>query len=135
MVNVENSYGKNAGRIWKTLQENGPQEDNDLLKKTRLKDEDFFAALGWLARENKITKENNWYKLGETNLTWKIGSDAGKVWRVLDTWGEVDIESISRLARINEFEVFTAVGWLAREGKIGGARKGKREKKTKFWLK
>ena len=75
------------------------------------------------------------YELGETNLTPKIGKDAGKVWRVLDTWGEVDVSSISRLARLEENDVFSAIGWLAREGKIEGRIINAEENKIKFWLK
>ena len=33
-------------------------------------------------------------------------------------WGEVDFESIQRLADIQENDVHTALGWLAKEDKI-----------------
>jgi hypothetical protein len=134
MINLEDSIGKNAGKIWKSLETDRALKKNELIKKTKLKNDDFFAAVGWLARENKIYFNKDMFKLGETNLTHKIGTDAGMVWRVLDTWGEVDVLSISRLARIKESDVYTAVGWLAREGKIGGKKKTKKENKTKFWL-
>ena len=103
--------------------------------KTKLKNNMFYSAVGWLARENKITKDNIVYRLGETNLTPKIGMDAGKVWKVLDTWGEIDVTSITRLARIEEKDVFSAIGWLAREGKIEGKVINTKENKIKFWLK
>lgn len=135
MINLEDSIGKNAGQIWKTLNTDGPLKENQLIKKTKLKNDDFCIAVGWLARENKIYLDKNMFKIGETNLSPKIGTDAGMVWRVLDTWGEVDVLSISRLARIKESDVFTAVGWLAREGKIGGKKKIKKDNKIKYWLK
>ena len=47
--------GINAGIIWKTLNDSFTDtEINTVLKKTKLKKEDFYMALGWLARENKI---------------------------------------------------------------------------------
>lgn len=94
-----------------------------------------YAAIGWLARENKIRKEKDTYALGETNLVPTIGKDAGKIWRTLEIWGEVDAISLSRLSRIVEHDVFTAVGWLAREGKIDGSVHNVDEKKILFWLK
>jgi hypothetical protein len=53
----------------------------------------------------------------------------------LEIWGEVDAQSLSRLSRIVEQDVFTAVGWLAREGKVDGVIRNIDEKKILFWLK
>jgi len=83
----------------------------------------------------KIRKEQNMYMLGETNLVPFIGKDAGKIWLALEIWGEIDVQSLSRLSRIVEHDVFTAVGWLAREGKVDGAINNIDEKKILFWLK
>ena len=135
MLNIFDSFGKNAGKVWSTINSDGSITENQLKKKTKLSTNDLYNAVGWLARENKICKYDMTFKLGETNLTNKIGKDAGKVWRVLDTWGEVDASSISRLARIEEKEVFSAIGWLAREGKIEGKKIKSKQKKMKFWLK
>ncbi len=134
MTNIVDSFGKNAGEVWKKLDSDGALTEDKLMKKTKLRGRDFYAAIGWLAKENKIYIDNDTYKLGETNLIAKIGKDAGMVWRVLDMWGEVDVLSISRLARIEEKDAFSAVGWLAREGKIGGSSRSKKENKIKFWL-
>jgi hypothetical protein len=62
--------------------------------------------------------EGDCFKLGSTNLTGLVGSQAGRVWRILDIWGEADFVSIRRLSDLSESEVFRALGWLAREGKI-----------------
>lgn len=129
------SVQESAGKIWRALESKGPLQENKLIWGTKLENNIFYGAIGWLARENKINKENDIYKLGETNLTLKIGKDAGKVWRVLDTWGEVDVSSISRLARIDEKDVFYAIGWLAKEEKIEGRVVDTEENKIKFWLK
>lgn len=64
-----------------------------------------------------------------------VGKDAGKIWRALDIWGEVDSISLSRLARISEDDVFCAAGWLAREGKIDASIRDADEEKILFWLK
>ena len=128
-------FGEQAGTVWRTLHEKGPLSASDLLSFTQLTDQQLHTAIGWLARENKIRKENNTYLLGETNLVLSIGKDAGKIWRTLEIWGEVDPLSLSRLSRIVEQDVFTAVGWLAREGKIEGTVRNIDEKKILFWLK
>ncbi|MGD0711013.1 MAG: winged helix-turn-helix domain-containing protein [Bacteroidales bacterium] len=47
--------GINAGIIWKTLDGDiTDTEISNVMKKSKLKKEDFYMALGWLARENKI---------------------------------------------------------------------------------
>ncbi len=135
MVDVSHSYGENAGKVWKLLQLKEHLTEKELKEKTGLHNNDFFCAIGWLAKENKICKDKSTYKLGETNLTSKIGKDAGMVWKILDMWGEVDLLSISRLAHINEEDIFYAVGWLAREGKMGGTKTGNKNNDVSFWLK
>ena len=134
MVDFINSFGKYAEKIWKQLNSEGPQTQKKLIDKTNLKENEFYFAIGWLARENKICKDKTKYYLSDTNLTDKIGKDAGMVWKILDMWCEVDLISISRLSKINEDEVFSAVGWLAREDKIYGKFQNKKENFL-FWLK
>lgn len=46
--------GFNAGLIWGALQ-NGAQGLKALKKATKLKNEELYLALGWLAREGKVT--------------------------------------------------------------------------------
>jgi hypothetical protein len=135
MDEIISLFGDSAGKVWQTLHQFGPLSETNLLEKTHLAESQLYAAIGWLARENKIRKEDNTYTLGETNLTPFVGRDAGKIWRALDIWGEIDTVSLSRLSRIAEHEVFTAVGWLAREGKVDGAIRDINEKKILFWLK
>ncbi len=118
MSDVIKSFGNNAGKLWDTLDTEGPQVQTKLLKKTNLRNEEFYSAIGWLARENKIYKDKRTYKIGETNLTEKIGSDAGKVWQVLGGSNEIDVNAISRLTKIEKMDCYSALGWLAREGSI-----------------
>jgi hypothetical protein len=115
---VVEEFGNSAGKIWKELNNHGPLNEKDLLKITRLPKNNVHAAIGWLARENKIQYENNMYVLGETNLSNEIGRDAGKIWETLEKHKEMDISSISRYAKLTETDLYYALGWLAREDKI-----------------
>ena len=46
--------GENAGKVWGAL-ENGAQGIKALKKATKLKNDELALALGWLAREGKVT--------------------------------------------------------------------------------
>ena len=118
MSDVEKSIGNNAGRIWEFLSDEGPQVRSKIIEKTKMPEEDFFGAIGWLARENKIRKDKRTYKIGDTNLTIKIGADAGKVWEVLHKRNDLDISVIARLSKVKKKDCYSALGWLAREGKV-----------------
>ena len=118
MSDVEKTIGNNAGRIWDFLQEEGPQVRSKILEKTQMPEEDFFGAIGWLARENKIRKDKRTFKVGETNLTDKIGTNAGKVWEILHKRNDLDISGIARLSKVKKRDCYSAIGWLAREGKV-----------------
>ena len=112
-------FGNSAGKIWRTLSQKGPLNKEVLKNDIQLKNDEFYGGVGWLARENKISmEEQETLKLDKTNLTHKIGNNAGRIWKILDIWGDIDIQSIQRLADIQEEEVHTALGWLAREDKI-----------------
>ncbi len=119
MVDAIEKFGQSAGKIWKTLDKHGVLTESTLKKNTRLTDKEFFAAVGWLARENKISKTGVKYQLSETNLTYKIGNAAGKVYNVLmKKGGEIDVTSISRITKLKTNDAYSALGWLAREDKI-----------------
>lgn len=75
------------------------------------------------------------YKLGETNLTNKIGEDAGEVWKTLNTLENVDISSIANLAQIGEKDAYSAVGWLTREDKIQAKKESSKESQIQIGLK
>ena len=110
-------FGEHAGKIWQTLYKHGYLDGEKLLEITKLTDSEFNVGIGWLAREDKIAKKDQ-YELDSTNLESKIGTNAGKVWKVLDIWGELDVSTITRLTRVDMQEVYSAIGWLAREDKI-----------------
>jgi hypothetical protein len=118
MSDIIELYGKNAGKVWKSLQENGPQVRSKLLKDTELTKNEFYSALGWLARENKIRRNKRTYQLGETNLTDEIGTYAGQIWDVLQKRNDIDVNAITRMTKVDKWDCYSALGWLAREGKI-----------------
>lgn len=55
--------GENAGLIWNALQ-GGALTTKAIKKATKLKEADLNLALGWLARENKIS-----FEIGEADTT------------------------------------------------------------------
>ena len=121
-TNMVEEFGRNAGKVWTTLNSYGPLSEVKLMNTTMLNENAFYAAIGWLARENKVRKDVFLYKLGETNLTDAIGEKAGKIWDVLCNQKEIDLATVGKIlmqkGEMNEKEVFAALGWLAREGKL-----------------
>ena len=119
MRDLTTKFGQNAGEIWRLLNEKGPLSKEEIQESTKQNDDEFFVGVGWLAREDKISvDENNCYKLSNTNLTSKIGRKAGRIWRILDIWEEADISTMKRLSEVDESQIQSALGWLAREDKI-----------------
>jgi hypothetical protein len=119
MSNVIDEFGQNAGKVWQALNVKGPLSETKLINTTFLNEHQVHAAVGWLARENKICQNGAIYKIGGTNLEGKIGFNAGKVWTTLaKQQSDVGISSLAQLTRINVNDVFAAIGWLARENKI-----------------
>lgn len=118
MKNSIDNYGRIAGRIWRTLDKYGPINERDLVRKIRLNKNDLYAGIGWLARENKISKDGPTFKLSETNLTEKIGGDAGKIWDTLNNYRDINVSSIAKISQLKIEDACTALGWLAREDKL-----------------
>lgn len=58
----------------------------------------------------------------------KIGINAGIVWHVLEK-GRQEMKTIRKTSKLTEKEVYAAMGWLAREGKISITEEGK-----EIWL-
>jgi hypothetical protein len=135
MIKKTEDFGLYAGKVWTALNSYGSLTQTNLMKKTMLKEDEFYAAIGWLARENKIYKEGIEYRLGETNLTDKIGSDAYKVWNVLNKCGNIDINYIPRIAEIPQSDTYLALGWLAKEGKIKSKKIKPKKSQLYFGLK
>lgn len=135
MTKIINNYGKNAGKIWEAIETHGPLTQDKLMKTTKLNEDDFYAAVGWLAKENKICKTGSKYSLGTTNLETRIGKDAGKIWKTLHEIGYVDVPYLPKLAGVSNKDTYTALGWLAREGKINAKQIKPKKPQTKYGLK
>jgi hypothetical protein len=119
MTTLVEEFEQNAGKVWQVLNQKGPLSQTKLTTTTVLDQHQVQAAIGWLARENKIQRNGTVYKLGSTNLVEKVGNDAGKIWTALSKkQTDVDVSSLKRLAKIGMNDVYTALGWLARENKI-----------------
>jgi hypothetical protein len=58
------------------------------------------------------------YQLGETNLTNKIGENAGKILRLISSEWHVNVSSIVKKTKIKIQDAYSARGWLACEDKI-----------------
>ena len=112
------SFGNNAGKIWETLEQDGPQVQKKLMEKAQLTEDEFYGAIGWLAREDKVRKDKRTYTICETNLTEDIGTNAGRVWEVLKKRNDLDMVTISRLSKVPKRDCYSALGWLAREDKV-----------------
>jgi hypothetical protein len=48
----------------------------------------------------------------------QIGENAGIVWRTLESKGSLSIEELQAETKLDQLQLFTAIGWLAREDKI-----------------
>lgn len=48
----------------------------------------------------------------------KIGINAGKVWTALDTSGRQNAKDLKKTTKLTEKDLYAALGWLAREGKV-----------------
>lgn len=47
-----------------------------------------------------------------------IGTNAGSVWSALNEAEALGVKQIKKITKLKDKEVYTALGWLAREGKI-----------------
>lgn len=47
-----------------------------------------------------------------------IGTNAGTVWTALNTAEALGIKQLKKMTKLKDKEVYAALGWLAREGKI-----------------
>lgn len=51
------TIGNWAGIVWQALNEDGALTIKEIKKVTKLREKDIYAALGWLAREDKVKFE------------------------------------------------------------------------------
>lgn len=61
---MKEKIGIDAGLIWKVLDAEGTKSIKELKKATKLVDKEIYAAIGWLAREEKLVflqEEDEWF--------------------------------------------------------------------------
>lgn len=54
-----------------------------------------------------------------------FGINAGKVWSHLDETGRQNIKDVKKATKLTDKNLYAALGWLAREGKINVEEEGK----------
>ena len=47
-----------------------------------------------------------------------IGTWAGQVWNALNESGKLTVKVLKKATKLKEKELYAALGWLAREGKV-----------------
>lgn len=47
-----------------------------------------------------------------------IGTNAGLVWQALATAETLGLKQLKKITKLKEKEIYAALGWLAREGKV-----------------
>ncbi len=47
-----------------------------------------------------------------------IGSWAGLLWNALDAAESMNLKQVKKITKLKEKELYAAIGWLAREGKL-----------------
>jgi len=48
----------------------------------------------------------------------KIGANAGAIWNYLSEAGEKGLKDVKKACKLTEKDMYAALGWLAREGKV-----------------
>ena len=119
MINSLEQFGRNAGKLWQILEEHGQLTKEKIQEKTQLRSYEIEIAIGWLAREDKISFDDNQYKISLTNLTGIIGNNAGIIWKALHKNGECNINTLIKETSLPKHKIYEAIGWLAREDKLG----------------
>lgn len=55
----------------------------------------------------------------------KFGINAGRLWTILDEAGRQNVKDLKKSSKLTDKDLYAAIGWLAREGKIDLEEEGK----------
>jgi hypothetical protein len=47
-----------------------------------------------------------------------IGQNAGAIWKILNSKGSQNVSTLKKLAKLDDKQLYLALGWLAREDKV-----------------
>lgn len=117
-MTTQDEVGRYAGKVWDVLNRKKSATFTELRNTTKLGNKEIYAALGWLARENKVKKDGSKYYLDQTNLTPEIGSNAGTVYKLLSARHDLSLKEIVAESKLKESDAWHAIGWLAKENKV-----------------
>lgn len=68
----------------------------------------------------------------KTAMVKLIGTNAGLVWRALSKAGRMSVKELKKETKLRaDKELFAAIGWLAKEGKLESEEK---DSEIYFWL-
>ncbi|MGQ9582582.1 MAG: winged helix-turn-helix domain-containing protein [Thermoplasmatota archaeon] len=56
IINIEATFGINAGKVWNALSKLGTATSLMIRNETKLTSDEVYGALGWLAREGKVSQ-------------------------------------------------------------------------------
>ncbi|MDL2223004.1 winged helix-turn-helix domain-containing protein [Bacteroidales bacterium OttesenSCG-928-M11] len=48
----------------------------------------------------------------------KIGNDAGRIWNLLNESDAKSVKELKKALKMNDKEIYAAIGWLSREEKL-----------------
>ena len=65
--------------------------------------------------------------------TTTIGVNAGAVWNLLNENGKMEVAVLKKESGLTEAELWAAIGWLSREGKIAYAPEKVGKKTVKYF--
>jgi len=80
----------------------------------------FFLILDVTLQENYTTQAIN-----DNSMIEAFGINAGKIWTILDEKGKQDIKEVKKASKLTDKNLYAALGWLGREGKIKMEEVGK----------
>lgn len=135
MKTLIDEFGQNAGKVWQVLNAHGPLKEEALLKTTRLNQDDLWAAIGWLARENKIVKKTTCINLEPRISHQRSARTQARSGIPLQNRGKLILQPSHKPRKSPRLTRYCALGWLARENKIVAKKIRAKENQLKVALK
>lgn len=117
-MELKEEIGINAGRLWNTISRVNKASFTKLRSESDLGNNQVYEAIGWLAREDKISKEGRDYVLKSTNLTFEVGTNAGKIYDLIKENNNLSLKDLVERSDMRKKDILTAIGWLSKENKL-----------------
>lgn len=93
---------------------------DELKEKTDLKEDKVHLGLGWLAKNEEIqgVLKNERNEGNKSIMNQDVEENAEKIKHVLMNQSKKNVATLSKISELPSNEVYAAIGFLAREGKI-----------------